>query len=349
MTLSAIGWFVVHSVWQCTLVAGVTAMILSLLPDRRATARYRIACASLATMAVLGIVTAVNGTEGVRSVMSGRVMYAVDDVIGLPALIAWGSVIVPVAAVLWMAGVALALINTGFAWRRVRRLRRLDLDDPGPAAQAVVADLRTQMSLRGDVDLRASAAATVPMVIGWQRPLVLLPAGTVNRLTAGQLRAVLAHELAHVRRSDYAVNLILIAAEILLFHHPAAIWVARRIRTEREYCCDDVAVSMAETSAYGRALAALEDTRAECRLVVAAASGTLLDRIQRIAGQPRPMMTPIRGALALIGAIIVGGALLAVTVTVPPSLPAGTKMRRPGPPPAGFMPPPGNLKQRQPR
>ena len=96
-----------------------------------------------------------------------------------------------------------------------------------------------------------------------------------------------------------------IAADALLFHHPAARWLSRRIRVEREYCCDDEAMAVArDPNMYARALAALEESRTESRLAVAAASGTLLDRIQRIAGVPRPTLTPLRGSIALVGSAI---------------------------------------------
>ena len=143
------------------------------------------------------------------------------------------------------------------------------------------------------------------MVLGWRRPIILLPARTTDQLTGDQLRAVLAHELAHVRRHDYVTNLFQIAADALLFHHPAARWLSRRIRVEREYCCDDEAMAVArDPNMYARALAALEESRTESRLAVAAASGTLLDRIQRIAGVPRPTLTPLRGSIALVGSAI---------------------------------------------
>ena len=174
------------------------------------------------------------------------------------------------------------------------------------------------------------------MVLGWLRPVILLPSGTAGSLAPRQLRAILAHELAHVRRRDYLANLIQMAAETLLCHHPAAHWVSRRIRTEREYCCDDVAVSVGSDAAdYAHALAALDDARDDCRLAVAAASGTLLDRIQRIAGHPRPMLTPMRGLAALLAASFLAAIMVTMTSLIPPSLPLDVKMRSKGPGPMG--------------
>jgi len=148
-----------------------------------------------------------------------------------------------------------------------------------------------------------------------------------RRTQPKQLRAILAHELAHVRRRDYLANVVQIAAEALLFHHPAARWVSRRIRTEREYCCDDVAVHAGAAPAdYARALAALDDARDDCRLAVAAASGTLLDRIQRIVGHPRPTVTPARAAAVMVAAAMLASVILALAAAVPPDLPLDLKL-----------------------
>src|SRR5688572_32524715 len=100
------------------------------------------------------------------------------------------------------------------------------------------------------------------MLIGWLRPVILIPASVVSGLTTAQLEAVIAHELAHVRRHDYIANIVQTAAEILLFYHPACWWISRQIRAEREHCCDDIAVGVCGGGVlYAAALAALETRR----------------------------------------------------------------------------------------
>jgi bla regulator protein BlaR1 len=346
MTLTILGWAVLHSLWQGALVAGVTALVLSTLPDRRAGTRHLIAYASLIAMVVLPVATALASVDPMGEAIRRPLMGVVDDAVGMPAVLSVRAFVVPAAAALWMGGLFLYTARVGREWRRARQLQRLDLDSAGEPIEGVVAELRTRLAVRPPVDVHRSRRASVPMVLGWLRPMILLPSGTASSLAPQQLRAVLAHELAHVRRRDYLANLIQTAAEALLFHHPAAHWLSRRIRTEREYCCDDVAVSVGANAAeYARALAAIDDARDDCRLAVAAASGTLLDRIQRIAGEPRPVLTPMRGLAALIAASILGGILLALTSVVPPGLPLDVKMRSKSPGPAGPMagPPPGEV------
>src|SRR5207237_4946041 len=104
-----------------------------------------------------------------------------------------------------------------------------------------------------------SALVDVPTVVGWLRPAILLPIAALASLSPEQVEAILAHELAHIRRHDYAVNVLQTFAETLLFYHPAVWWVSKRIRVEREHCCDDVAVAVCgDAVCYAEALATLE-------------------------------------------------------------------------------------------
>ena len=136
--------------------------------------------------------------------------------------------------------------------------------------------------------LLESALVDVPTVIGWMKPVILLPASALAGLSPAQLEAILAHELAHIRRHDYLVNLLQTLVETLLFYHPAVWWLSRRIRIERENCCDDLAVSLCgDPVAYAQALADLEELRGRGgQLVMAANGGSLVHRVRRLLGAP---------------------------------------------------------------
>src|SRR5207247_762569 len=119
-----------------------------------------------------------------------------------------------------------------------------------------------------------SALVDVPTVVGCMRPVILLPIAAISNLTPSQIEAILAHELAHIRRHDYLVNLLQTLAETLLFYHPGVWWVSARIREEREHCCDDVAVEVCgDAVIYARALAELETWRVESTALTIAATG----------------------------------------------------------------------------
>jgi bla regulator protein blaR1 len=142
----------------------------------------------------------------------------------------------------------------------------------------------------------------VPAVAGWLRPVVLLPVGALAGLPAAQVEALLAHELAHIRRHDYFVNMLQGVAEALLFYHPAVWWVSGHIRAEREHCCDDAAVAVGgDVLAYANALIELESRRApRAAALVAANHGSLADRVRRLLGQPLSSGRAFPGPAAVV-------------------------------------------------
>ena len=144
------------------------------------------------------------------------------------------------------------------------------------------------------------------------RPVILLPVAVLTNLTPIQIEAILAHELAHIRRRDYAVNLLQTVAETLLFYHPGVWWVSARVREEREHCCDDVAVEVSgEPRAYAAALAELAAWRTgEPGYAVGVADGSLLARIRRVLRVPEDDEQPrsISGAVILaLGMVVAAG------------------------------------------
>jgi beta-lactamase regulating signal transducer with metallopeptidase domain len=188
----------------------------------------------------------------------------------------------------WMLGVALLLARMAGGWWRVRTLHRAALATTASGWQSACRRLSQRLRLSAAVHVVESIAVEVPTVIGWMRPVILLPVAAVAALTPAQVEAILAHELAHIRRHDYAVNLLQTIAETLLFYHPAVWWVSKRIRAEREHCCDDVAVRVCgDAVSYAHALAELESWRVtSTAMAVAATGGSLLARVRRILREP---------------------------------------------------------------
>ena len=170
------------------------------------------------------------------------------------------------------------------------RMRSMLVRRAPPEWQETLRKLGAQIGLSRPVRLLVSALVQVPTVVGWLRPVVLVPVGALGGLPAEHLEALLLHELAHIRRHDYLVNILQSVAEALLFYHPAVWWVSGHIRAERELCCDDVAVSVTgDALTYARALAQLESYRpAHLSAALAANGGSLADRIARLLGQSRP-------------------------------------------------------------
>src|SRR5206468_5310033 len=174
--------------------------------------------------------------------------------------------------------------------------------------------LQDQLGIRRLVQYCESTFLQAPAVIGWFRPIVFLPATALTGLSEEQLRVVIAHELAHIRRFDAFVNVFQVCVETLLFYHPAVWWLNRRIRAEREHCCDETAVALCGNPVeYARALTLMEEWRSAPVFAMAANRGPLTDRIMRVLAL-KTLGAGMRGigltgsALCLTAALIAGNA-----------------------------------------
>jgi hypothetical protein len=177
-------------------------------------------------------------------------------------------------------------------WIKAQQLKNWKTTPAAERWQEMLIQLTRRLQISRTVRLCESIVAEVPTVIGWIRPVILVPVSAFVGLSPQQIEALLAHELAHIRRYDYFVNLLQTAIETLLFYHPAVWWVSRQVRTEREHCCDDIAVELCgNVLTYARALAELEELRGDTvmpQLAVAAdGGGSLLKRIQRLVETPK--------------------------------------------------------------
>jgi beta-lactamase regulating signal transducer with metallopeptidase domain len=319
----AVARALVHFLWQGALVGVVTAGVLALLDKGRASTRYAVAAGALFLMAALPIATAsrLNGraagpekpvTLAAAAVTAERAVSVAPDPLARAPLAARagsaaqartpGIPLLPWIFGLWLAGVAaLSLYHLG-GWSRVRHLPRQGRP-AGEELQALARDLCRRLGIGRAVALLESSVIPVPMMMGWLRPVVLVPASALTGLSPRQLEAILAHELAHVRRHDYLINLLQTAVETLLFYHPAVWWVSAQVRRERENCCDDLAVAVCgDRLGYARALADLEGLRAPASsLVLAASGGSLVERIRRLVGAPvhHSRRSWVAGVLAL--------------------------------------------------
>jgi beta-lactamase regulating signal transducer with metallopeptidase domain/transglutaminase-like putative cysteine protease len=210
----------------------------------------------------------------------------------------------------WLAGVLVVAFRPLLSWYTVHRLRTVGVSPVGGLVQGVLERTAKRLGLNRAVEVLQSTLVQTPVVLGCFCPVVLLPLCVLTGLPAVQLELILAHELAHVRRHDYLVNLLQTLVETLFFYHPAVWWLSRQIRNERENCCDDEAMAAVGSRAdYGRALLAIEELRAtSSALSLAAGGGSLVDRIRRITGcEPAPRV----GAGGLLGVILVSVAIFA--------------------------------------
>lgn len=283
MSERALAITLLHFLWQGAALGLVAAAALHLA--RRPAVRYALGCGFLLAMAAAPVFTYLTLARERLVLDIDLVATSVAAATTAAASVNWNWT--PVLAQFWTAGSSLMLLRSAggwlLAWRRTRR---------GQTAL---------LGVRGRVRIFESLTAQAPYVFGALRPVVLIPASALLRLTPEQLEAVIEHELAHIRRHDYAVNVVQTLIEGLLFYHPAVWWLSARIRHERELCCDEAAVALCgDRVVYSRALLELEQVRGEFAL--AATGGRLSDRIGRILGmeQKSISLAPALSAAAVV-------------------------------------------------
>lgn len=336
-----------HTLWQGALMAVVLALYLAFTPTARGNRRY------LASVVVLGLVllggfvtwSALDYSRGARAPMSSQ-----GDSAGLgqdrqlernearmspepvgafenEATIERGVPGSSKAQVrsfdhgkwvlrFWLAGMALMLVRLGFQLKGAEAVGSRSRPAGAESVQTLFDELRDGMGLTRRAQLRIAEGLSTPVAMGVIWPLVILPTWLLTGTPPAMLRAILAHELAHVRRHDYLVNLGQLLIETVLFFNPAVWWISRQIRIEREACCDaeaaritgnqteyaqalaDFAAGAVESGAWPRAALAFGDRKS---------TGGLLDRIRRLVepGYASRMRLPLRGLMVflLTGAI----------------------------------------------
>jgi GWxTD domain-containing protein len=316
---AAIGWTLLHSLWEGAIVAAVLGAMLLIL--RTARSRYLAACAALLLLLGLFTVTLLR-----LAPESAHGFPAADRIAPVGNIVAEGvssgywrpdvAAAAPWLALFWMAGVLLMFTRYSVSCISVRRFRRRGVCSAPNAWQREVARLTARLRISRRVRLLESCLAEAPTVIGHFRPLILMPIGMLAGLSPTQIESILLHELAHIQRHDYLINTVQRCVEGLLFYHPAVWWISAVIRAEREHCCDDIVVSISgDPHEYARALAALEQNRFS-PAAVAATGGSLVKRIHRLL-YPRTS-----GTWAPFVAVLILVLTAAATVTAWPAKPS---------------------------
>ena len=328
--VARLGWTLLHFLWQGLMIFAVySAARKWLVRSGGPSARYLLACAALAAMLVLPVVTFglldSSGSVPVSSRPAGPLPFtgsdapwnitAVPESVPTAAASIWMARALPWVVAVWFLGAFAFWARLAGGWTVAARMRSRLVRAAEPEWQSALNRLQARLRVSRPVRLLVSGLVEVPTVVGWLRPVVLVPVGALAGLPADHVEALLLHELAHIRRHDYLVNLAQSIAEALLFYHPAVWWVSGQIRAEREQCCDDMAVSAAGGDAftYASALAGLESCRpAHLETALAANGGSLSDRIARLLGQSRPVARGVSGPGTIVSALVLAATACAV-------------------------------------
>ena len=320
-TMRLLALALLHFLWQGAALAAMAYLAIALC--RSASVRYALGVGTLALMFAAPVITflvlraqeqvgptavSAETANAALSINSSSVLTSTNPIPGgsdsAPVYLLW-------LVEVWMAGVVLLSLRSAGGFLLVERLRRLETVPVTEELLELCLSLQRRMGMSRVVRYCESLHLDAPAVAGWIRPVVLLPVSALTGLTAVQLEAVIAHELAHIRRFDAFVNLFQVAVETLLFYHPGVWWLGKRIRAEREHCCDDAAVVLCGNPVtYAQALAHLAEAKAAPDLVMAANRSPLVERIARLLGA-KTASESFRGATLTASALCLSVALLA--------------------------------------
>ena len=356
--LPALAWALLDFVWQGLLIGWGVALVLAAMRTARPQARYAVACAALLLCAALplaGVIERIADVQALNSTFlplagadggQGVSMITSTEPATLLAgrLAGWEQALqarLPLVVLLWSCGAALLALRmaVGLAW--VRRLTSTGQHRADPAWQARLDRMAAGFGISRRVVLGLVDDIRSPVTAGWGRPVVLVPASLISGMPPHLLEALLAHELAHIRRHDYLVNLVQGAIEIVLFYHPTVWWLSNRIRVEREQIADDLAASMlGEPRRLALALSELDQFQFFIpQLAHAAHGGNLMSRIKRLV---RPDTEPLSWKMALpaLGLAAAFAGFYAHAQSTPPAPPVASVADMPAPPASPAAPAP---------
>lgn len=283
----ALAFALLHSLWEVALLAVLASLVLAACARRSAALRHSLGMVFLLAMVAAPVLSfAAFWMQPALQVNAGLIPAVTAPVpAGVPGrLVQQSNELAGVLALVWLLGVVVMLLRHFGGLRLVDALDRAPFQAlPEPWQQRVLR-LQQAMGVSRAVAVRLATDIASPFTVRLFRPVIWLPLSLLTRLPVDQVEALIAHELAHIRRLDWLWNGLQCLAESLLFYHPGAWWLSRRIRQEREHACDDLAVAACGNAiALAEALTELERQRHPFpRLVLAADGGSLMQRITRL-------------------------------------------------------------------
>lgn len=320
--LPALSLALAHALWQVTLLSVFAAASLSLLKNGSAKLRHAVGMAWLLSMLAAPLATFAScfAAPGGRAPGLAGALPSWLHVEAVFAAHPAGQNI-GLLTQLWLAGASVMLVyQVGGGWHLLRRIEKQAALQLPLAWQQRFDALRAAMGISRVVLVRMAGHAASPFTAHLIRPVVWLPLALLTRLPAAQVEALLAHELAHIRRLDWLWNGMQCVIESLLFFHPGVWWLSRQIRLDREQACDDLAVAVCgDAIVLAEALAALQcQHRASPRLVLAAHGGSLMRRVTHLLSAPAAPQTWRAPVFAVL--MLCAGTLLATQPASPQML-----------------------------
>ncbi len=296
----ALGWTILHSFWQASIIGAVLWLILQVVRNTNAVQRYYFSLSALFAVLLVAVVTFFTIYQPDNQHLALALTEEANWVV-LPAFFAdektWAdyldiginlaSAYSPQISLVWLLGVVFLSIRFIINLLYIHQLKTYKTKPASMEWEARLKAIAEKVKTNRQIKLIESALVAVPTVVGWLKPVILFPLGMFASLPPHEIESILAHELAHIRRNDFITNILQSMIEILFFYHPAVWFIAKHIENERENCCDDIAVAAIGNSlTYIKALtnlATMKMNNLTPALAITGKNGGLLQRISRIA------------------------------------------------------------------
>lgn len=332
--LYALGWMLVHSLWQIAGLGLVLWLLLKFFKDRSAAFKYHLGTFTLLLMLAGSITTAVISFEKYTpspETLNSNIEPQLDLAYPIepfeimahqgndtPQVSIYSSIEkrIPILVNLWLVGAILFLIKFGGSIIDLGRLYKSPKNPIGAAWQEILNSCSKKLGIKNRIGLFESSFVNTPLTFGLIKPVILIPAGLIFQLTPSQLEAIIAHELAHIKRQDFLVNFIQSALEVIFFFHPVFWWINGVIRTEREHACDDIAINLGTNPKdLANALAISTnyslEIAPELTLAASSSKNPTLNRIRRIMGlNPTSNKTSTLTSYTMMITLILGATLI---------------------------------------
>jgi bla regulator protein BlaR1 len=318
----ALGWTILHSVWQIALVAILLGILMVIFKKSSSSIRYYVSVTAMVLTFLIAAVTFFNEYKGYKE----NDITAVQELNLTPVEQEFADAVIenaradlqssflsdfkdyfernlPLIVVIWNLIVMLLFLKIIGGLAYSQRLKSYQTYSMPEQWEAELRQLSKKLGIQRSIQILQSAIIKVPVVVGYFKPVIILPLGVISGFSHEQVEAILAHELAHIRRNDYLINIFQSIIEVLFFYHPAIYWISKNIRNERENACDDLAIlADINRKALATALTNLEVLNHEKTLLALAFSGnkaSLFNRVKRILNPQKTKVTMKEGIITI--------------------------------------------------
>lgn len=323
--MHSLGMTLLHSLWQVLAVYIILRIVLSLLKSTDSSSKYNISAISMLVILGFAIIT-FSIYERMDNQDESLVFYHLTkfnetgskEVMSYPIPLAHELGITPQKTILdylpWFVlvyalGIIFLSFRLAFGLIYLKKYRYAGIVQISDDLEKLFLKLHKQLKIKRQVSIVESVLIQVPFVLGYLKPVVIVPAGILLNIPFNQVEVILAHELAHIKRNDFLINIIQSVVELLFFYHPFIYLISKHIRDERENCCDDIALNYCNDSTqYVNALANMESVRmnlSPSAIAFVKKKNSLLKRVSRIL-KPNVMKTKLSDRI-FAGLIVVAG------------------------------------------